>query len=688
MKKSHIVSNSSAQQLGRRTFLRGALIGGSSLAMGMGTFLAGCGGGSSVSNIPGKGGDGGGGDNGDPVDAVAAIEAVGAFVEAFGNEVTPQEANQRVFTFLKGRPEVRDARINPETGVSASFKDGSPFVFINNRFRDTEETNLTTTRSSVLPITRAENDSLPKNLRAFCLTGLGTYMTEKTASISSWLSESGYTLAQSSTLATLENLRGITGAGIVYLTMHGGNFGLKEDASDHYYVLTTATRITPETESDAVIKQELKDGLIIRTVAKLDKRFGGWLEAEEVGVYAITYRFIERYMSLGENSLVYIDACTSDDDLIRMKFFDKGASVYGGWSATALNSLANRNAVFIFDRLMGINEEPNKEEINQRPFDYASIYTDLKKRGWHISPGGGGYAPAEFVFHINGRNPDFSLLNPSIKFMNVSEEKATLTLTGIFGHDKGTVTIGGTEIAIQSWKPDEIVCSLPMTGGGSAGDVQVKVRQHKSNVRQLTEWKTTIKYELDGPGELDKHMEFEVRWRADIQSYRDNAGDEPKFREVPFEFTTDSRGSARGNGSHTVNNVKYSWSGEQLLPYIIGDNEVPDGSKGFFGNGTIKPEQGKIALLLGGSGVGGGTSKIEVQDKEPINLQFSSFFPMDKFLPDLIQIPIEKNGTVPSFDKSFATVADPFGNLSATGRLYFGRIEPQAPPSEEASRKR
>jgi hypothetical protein len=685
MNKTNTTSDPMERLLGRRTFLRGALLGGSILAAG--TILPGCGGGSSVSNIPGNGGDNNGGGNGDPIDAVAAIEAVGAFVEAFGNEVTPQEANQRVFTFLKNRAEFTQPVVTPGGCVRAYFKDGTQFAFINNRFRDAGETGVSAARSA---ITRAANDSLPKNLNAYSLTGLGTYMSENTAQVGSWLSDNGYTLPMGNTAqATVENLRNIRGAGVLYLTTHGGDFYRENSGGNQdYFVLTTATKITKQTESDPFIEEDIKAGRLVRTLGKLDERLGGWLDAEEVGIYAITFKFIEHYMSFGENSLVYLDACSSDDFLIRSKCFAKGASVVGAWSAPVQNHIAVRNSAFIFDRLMGVNEESNKEDINQRPFDYESILKDLKRRGWNTSPSGDGHANAEFNFNVNGAAPDFSLLNPSIKFMDVSEEKATLTLTGIFGHDKGTVTVGGTEIAIQSWKPDEIVCSLPMTGGGSAGDVQVKVRQHKSNVRQLTEWKTVFKYDMDGPSTLEKHMEFDIRWRADIQSYRDNAGDEPKFREVPFEFTTDSRGSARGSGSHTENKTTYSWSGEQLLPYFIGDDPIPDGSKGFIGNGTLKPEQETMVLLLGGSGAGGGSTTIKPENRDPTVLDFTSYFPMDKFIPDLIQIPMNKNGTFPAFDKPFTTFAEPFNNLTAAGRIHFDRLEPSFPPSEEASRKR
>jgi hypothetical protein len=271
--------------------------------------------------------------------------------------------------------------------------------------------------------------------------------------------------------------------------------------------------------------------------------------------------------------------------------------------------------------------------------------------------------------------------------MDVSEEQQTLTLTGIFGHDRGKVAINGTELAITSWNVDKIVCTLPLTGPGAAGDVQVEVRQHKSNVRQLSEWKTVLKYDMDGPGTLRKHLEFNIRWRGDILPYRDKPGQEPKFREVPFDFTTDSVGSAKGNGTYSEGETTYSWSGEHLLPYFVGDTPIPEGSRGFIGNGKLKPETGQMELFFGGSGTGGGSSTIQRPNLPPINLPFSSYFPFEA-LPRPFTIPMQNDGVFPPLNKAVTTFTEPFVQLTAQGTITFDRIEPRFPPLPDTPRHR
>ena len=79
-------------------------------------------------------------------------------------------------------------------------------------------------------------------------------------------------------------------------------------------------------------------------------------------------------------------------------------------------------------------------------------------------------------------------------------------------------------VDIISWAPYEIQVELPASGQGSFGDVVVEngsIGQHKSNPRQLTEWRGTFMLEgVDVDGGLKRNVSFGVHFRADLQNHR------------------------------------------------------------------------------------------------------------------------------------------------------------------------
>jgi len=141
----------------------------------------------------------------------------------------------------------------------------------------------------------------------------------------------------------------------------------------------------------------------------------------------------------------------------------------------------------------------------------------------------------------------------------VDEPGATLKLTGCFGDAQGKVTVGVTPLAVKSWASDAIVCTLPLTGPGSNGDVVVEVPSptgapKNTNVRQLTEWDIPLHYlhanayytgfKLEGSGSL--------RFRADVAAVVPTDGGVPFFPLRGLAPTTDSALPVTGMGSFPV----------------------------------------------------------------------------------------------------------------------------------------
>ena len=101
---------------------------------------------------------------------------------------------------------------------------------------------------------------------------------------------------------------------------------------------------------------------------------------------------------------------------------------------------------------------------------------------------------------------EFGVLAPSIQFLFSHPYDEELYLYGLFGKDPGNdgqVTVGGSQLAVKEWARDDqtqldkIVCTLPFEGAGSSGDVQVTVRDHKSNIRRLSLYKGDMKFTYD-----------------------------------------------------------------------------------------------------------------------------------------------------------------------------------------------
>jgi hypothetical protein len=356
---------------------------------------------------------------------------------------------------------------------------------------------------------------------------------------------------------TVEALRSVAGPGIFLLHTHGG-YITALDGTRHFNLLTS----TPySTEKDQEFKElgwstgaEPQVTIGVFKMPVMLKEADGVITEKDVQYFAITSHWVRKQgWRFAENSLVFINGCESDSDFAAA-CLDAGAGLYAGWTRKTYAYDAVAAERYLLDRLLGANtkgERYRPEEPPQRPFDYRALMWDIYQRKSSI-----GIRPTvkegqtQLAFSPGRGNPTFGLLAPSIRFLEVDEAERELILQGIFGADPrsrreecevvvgeqaqspGSPKVTGKSLRIKQWEATRIVCDLPEKGEGSAGDVQVRVRQHRSNVRQLTGWEGEIKYEADGPGDLAMQMLYHVRFRADVGTYRDTLGEEPRHRVV------------------------------------------------------------------------------------------------------------------------------------------------------------
>jgi len=392
------------------------------------------------------------------------------------------------------------------------------------------------------------------------------------------------------------------GERLFFILTHMAAFGEKE--LSHFPTCTPIRTSTPSSFAEDLAMagdMVLPDPALIRMSARfeLDPLYGWVVQVN----YGITHNFIDKYWGdFSANSFVYIDACHSDDNTddygpavatFMHSIFNKKASVYAGWSGTVPDSFAIDTAKLIFDRLLGANEfcaETDPESITdcedgpaespvfaQRPFDYQAA------------------ANIEFANHGNvgtvrdvldesflvalkftpSAGSSFGLLAPSISNMLVNEfsgQSGQLTINGTFGQDPrpdGSVQVGGMDAPIESWTPKAIVVDLNITGPGSAGDVQVTVRQHKSNVARLTEWKgQQFLYTIAGNGSLQINATFSLHFRLDIRKYRKQIHVEPIEPTGGTLAAHDSSGTFSASGSGPGIDQTFEWSGSGDLLYF------------------------------------------------------------------------------------------------------------------------
>jgi hypothetical protein len=573
----------------------------------------------------------------------AALAAVQAKFDSLPRIDTDQD-NQDLLNFILSRPEFSTAGIRGGC-IWAKFNDGEEIVVINNLpfpssppsspLPSTSSSSSSSPLLSQTPAPRSSNPTaaptelavdyapadaaqgfqLPASLKVRLIRPLGAGFTDATADLRTWLvGEQNYTEPLLSD-ATVSSLRTVGGDGVLYFNTHGG------PASDTF-ILWTATKADPLLEkNDDQIADDLHpaDGSparLIRVPAVLSVTWDlfqlKWVENSEIH-YAITPAFIAKYwQNFGAHSFVYLDACLGGSDAakpLRDAMFAKNVSVIAAWTNTT--HYAGISAKLVFDRLLGANHVyPEADGYKQRAFTWSDIslidFTlpdprpELQKHGVGVDPATG----AALVFITPDTPPpsQFGLLAPSIYFVAVDELNDELHILGTFGSDarpNASVTIGGVRHdTIKDWKKqgqlDELVIDLPRFGQGSAGDVLVTIRQHKSNVAQLTDWNGQFLQTFNGPQSISQPVTYNIHLRLDIRKRRDQVHEPPKEPQTMYftaAFDSSTSYSCTGSSRWDVDPVTYyidSWTGSGNLVLYRDPSPPPNY---FIASGNVQNSQ-------------------------------------------------------------------------------------------------
>lgn len=375
---------------------------------------------------------------------------------------------------------------------------------------------------------------LPTSTHISLFNGMGAYFNDNTVALEKIIAASGVKYQVDRKVASIKNLEAVSGDAVFYLFTHGGGGAIPNPPpkTDSTFVMSLWTTDAVTKDNEKAYKAYLDDKRLAYMLSTFDTEKPEWH-------YGITGEFIKAHMSFAENALIFIDACNGfrllpTGTVFRNTVLDKAVNkkaTYIGWTMETNEFMASQASQFIFDRLLGANTTgPGsttipKEDPIQRPFDLDKIYSDLVKRGFHLCANG---ATLKYESRVN----EDILLTPTIERLEIHEHTSTLQIFGSFGTKQGKVTVDGKEVSeITDWTPNTIICIIPETGAGSAGDVIVSVDDRKSNAVPLTLWNLKLNYASDDNG-VRMEGTISLVLRADVHPRREVPGEKPSLPEL------------------------------------------------------------------------------------------------------------------------------------------------------------
>jgi hypothetical protein len=525
---------------------------------------------------------------------------------------------------LESRTDIKCAGSDPVTGSLTYILDGGGKLFVEIYPSPQDDTpsvtdNLRATIRLVIAPSNRDNympsgDTdvagavktsfrLPDSKKYRLLTGIpSALMPDVTYKLMDWFNKAGYT-GGSPEPATLDNLRKPErDVGVLYFSTHASH-----PPTTDQYCLGTATAWSSPQNTDSATLEDYRKGLVDAFwVEHKEDAQGNELRPPVVASnWCIYPEFVTKYMNgvpngasgtLSRNSLVFLDACwsTSKDADSMRKSFSAPGSVYLGWPGETNPWKASTIARYLFDRLLGVNDEAKSPP--QRPFDVGPV---LKKAAQRTEAAGNPLTMTD------NSQPGLALL-PSIKRAIIAPPDQ-LIIDGVFGEDYGesrrSVSVGGQLIKQCKWNADELQCTVTPD---LAGDIVVKVDERKSNPVPLTDWRVHVDYRYMEEGALVEENSLDGHFRADLLEFRNVPDEAPAHRVIDIRPETDSTGSWFSSGTWNYGDGTETWSGSGTYQMCAtGAGQCNPGNPAVW-LGQVDTAARVLRFVLGGVSVGGG----------------------------------------------------------------------------------
>ncbi len=520
------------------------------------------------------------------------LQECGAFVDLLG-DLTSEVAQQALVQFLMTKPEFEEAGIS-DKNVWAYFHDGRMALFIPNWLGADEVGGRVANsgRSAVnnsMPSPEGRTEGIPQTKTVTLFHGLGKAFEDDRPFLKDLFTKSKTSYKVDLQDASIENFKAVKDLGVFYIHTHGG-CGLEKPKVAGIRSFMLSTTNPANVKNDSIYQFDLDRYRLVYSYAVQD------VVGKPEWRYGITKHFVREYMTFAENAVQYLDACNGTSSSaesfrdLMIKKAGNGKATYIGWTAPSSSAAGKPTLRFIFDNLLGTNNQDVSMLIPyQRPFDLAAIFLDLKNLELGVSSHGG-----TLTYYTTASSK--VILTPSIEYIDISDYESRMLIKGLFGDDPGNdgkVTVDGIAVPVQ-WSPELLICQLPDTGPGSSGDVVVSVRGNKSNVVPLSEWIIPLNVSLDQIGMTTEAI-LNLRVRADMHSYRSIIGENPRPpRGDSLLLTRDNvLGSSFGKGSTGT----YSVGGQSRVTCKLGACQISD-------NKTVLTKTGKLPYLATPAGLG------------------------------------------------------------------------------------
>lgn len=466
------------------------------------------------------------------------------------------------------------------------------------------------------PPSTPPSQELPAGSTAYLLDALGSCFRHVLTYGTPWMAANQYTVAPIQ--PTVDQLKTVHDAAFFYVDTHGGAV---QGLHGRDYAMWT---LDPwSLAGDARLLDDILGGRLVYMLAADDVVPSGQGCTKEWH-YAITAAFVAQYMTFTPRSFVFFNGCSSMSAAaqpMRAAFAGKGASRYLGWSAPVDDYDSYLIGAIIFELMLAANTlAPVTPPL--RPFDFDAVFDGIRDDGYDQSSYACGAAGlrCQSWLRVEAYSADpaqrFNLLRPTITRVNTrlgtygtTEPPMVLHLHGLFGSERGQVTVGGQELAIHTWQPTYILAALPGHGPGSAGDVVVSVRNHRSNPAPLSEWRGHVHWRVDYnaylvPAEgLSAEVDCQFQLRADYHAFRTEPTEDAQNADAEVVGGQESRCTWQMSGD-----VTWTSLGDVYRGVLTGSGEVAwrdgQGTPGPYlaAGGMIQPAQHTMQL---GAGVGG-----------------------------------------------------------------------------------
>jgi len=521
----------------------------------------------------GGGGGGGGGTGGSVSDSLRTV--VFDSLEAYSTRLPGVSAaadNQAMLAYIRTRPEFEASGILADN-VWARFRDGRLYVFVNNFSGDDVDSVVYPAALRATPRNPLQgpvlfDENLPEGSGARIMNSLGSHFNRSgtdemnyaraRTDIQGWLQQAGYTNLQ--TDPTIDQLKGVAHDGVVYWSSHG-SYGIAHNNDTLFGVWTATDR---GILTDTVYAADLNDGSLIYFSAAHD---AGLLRPTRRMRYAITHRFVTKHMSFGRNCVVFMNACGSDDNDFRAAVLGKNAGLYLGWDNTINAATACRIGRFFYDRALGANAERPVMSPPQKGYQTYDAWGFMYTVGLAETQIDRGNGIVHANLHYSPMLANVTLLRPLIYHVAPSETETRIV--GWFGTNPGagqaTVSVGGTNVPIQTWQGATTLVCAPVNDGGQ---VVVTVRGRKSHPFPLTRFRGTFDYEFTSRGSLRQHVTVDIEFLADVRTNRIRVDETPSW-ELPRTIYAiqATRGAYEASGEYRdqQGNLVETWSGDGIL---------------------------------------------------------------------------------------------------------------------------